>query len=293
MENTEKLINELWLPVYNYLGFYEVSNLGNVRSLSREVSHSRNPEFKKQIFGCVLSQSLNPQGYFKVRLSALGLKKTHLVHHLVSESFLSHTNRSDFMCVDHIDEDRTNNKLSNLQIITKQENTKKSFDYKLDLFKENQFWFHNTGELVLIFEVTKLHGGTIKCKHISNDSESFAFHHINCMNRLATESEVKEALTKEAIKRGFVQGVRFIPTNGDNSVLCYETFHYVSYCNKLLASGYSVFQDGKWATIIPKEKTTEDWISDMRNDYCNCSSTDPDKFYKQWFKDNNLKITKA
>jgi hypothetical protein len=87
---------ELWLPVHNYLGFYEVSNMGNVRSLSREVKHSKNPAFTRKVYGRVLSKSLNPQGYYKVVLSMDGIDKTHLVYHLVSEVFLGHTNRSEF-----------------------------------------------------------------------------------------------------------------------------------------------------------------------------------------------------
>lgn len=180
---------ELWLPVHNYYGFYEVSNMGNVRSLSRKVKHSKNPEFTKNVFGRILSKSINPQGYNKVRLSMYGDKKTHLVYHLVSEAFLGHVDRSEFFCVDHIDEDKTNDRVSNLQIITKKENTKKSFDYKLKQFNKGDFWFHNTGELVLVFDVTKLHGGKIKCKYINN-TEHFAFHGICVMDRKASSEEV-------------------------------------------------------------------------------------------------------
>ena len=208
-------IEELWLPVHNYYGFYEVSNMGNVRSLSREVKHSKNPKFTKKVYGRLLSKSLNPQGYNKVRLSMYGVKTTHLVYHLVSEVFHGHINRSDFICVDHIDEDKTNDKASNFQIISKQENTKKSFDYKLEQFKEGEYWFHSTGSLVLIFEITKKHGGTIKCKHIDNDSENFAFHGISCMDRKATPQEIEAALIYECEKLGLVDGAHYLSLNKD------------------------------------------------------------------------------
>jgi len=124
---------ETWLPVLNYEGFYEVSNLGNVRSLDRNVTHSKNPDFFRTVNGRNLSKSLSSDKYFKVRLSKLGIKKTHLVHHLIAESFLGHNKRSSFICVDHIDENCKNNNLNNLQIISKQLNTKKSFDFKKQL----------------------------------------------------------------------------------------------------------------------------------------------------------------
>jgi hypothetical protein len=98
-----------------------------------------------------------------------------------------------FVYTVHIDEDKTNDKASNLQIISKQENTKKSFDHKLDVFNVGDYWFHSTGELVLIFEVTKYHGGTIKCKHIKNYQNNFAFHKIGVMDRKAEPQEIQQA----------------------------------------------------------------------------------------------------
>lgn len=258
LEKRVEVLEELWLPVHNYYGFYEVSNMGEVRSLSRQVKNSRNPKYTKNVYGKILSKSLNPQGYNKVRLSMYGVKKTHLIHHLVSESFLGHINRTDFICVDHIDEDKTNDKLSNLKIISKQQNTKKSFDYKLSLFINGEYWFHNNGELVLIIELTKLHGGTIKCKHINN-ANNFAFHHIKTMHRKATESEVFEALKEEAIKRGYKSGVCVkYPWYEEKDEIFIIDINEGNFGNttKLTQGGFQlkgtqVFFDGKWAEIIP------------------------------------------
>ena len=121
--------NEIWKPIFNYEGFYEVSNLGRVKSLKRLCNHSFG-NHKKIVNEKILSQSLNQHGYFKVRLSKFGIKRTHLIHHLVAESFLNHTKRSNYICVDHIDENPKNNNIKNLQIISKRENTKKSYDFK-------------------------------------------------------------------------------------------------------------------------------------------------------------------
>lgn len=266
--------DELWLPVHNYYGFYEVSNMGNVRSLSRKVKHSKNPEFTRDVFGRVLSKSINPQGYNKVQLSMFGINKTHLVYHLVSEVFLGHIDRSDFVCVDHIDEDKTNDKASNLQIITKQQNTKKSFDYKLDRFNKGEYWFHNNGKLVLIDEVTKTHGGTLKCKYIDSD-ENFAFHGMSVIDRKATTEEATEALKNEAVKRGYKEGVyikypwfekynlnneTYKPNFEGDTYLEDESFYYKS---------VRVMRDGIWAEIIPTKtiKEAEELLKELGHEF--------------------------
>ena len=256
--NAFKTELEEWIPVLNYEGFYEVSNFGNVRSLSREVKHSRNPNFIKKVEGRLLVPSLHNKGYYKVRLSKYGKKETKLIHHLVALSFLNHTTSSN-ICIDHINENKLDNRLDNLQIISKQENTKKSFYFKLDQFKEGDYWFHNTGTLNLIIEVTKTHGGTIKCKSIHSDSKNYSFHGINVMNRKATNEEIETALISEAKKIGYKKGVKcsFGMANEKRRL---ETNDFkLSTDNELFVKRFNsttsdiIFKDGKWAEIIPEE----------------------------------------
>ena len=249
---------EEWLPVLNYKGFYEVSNFGHIRSLSREVKHSKNPLFTRKVASRILLPTINNKGYYKVRLSKEGIKNTHLIHHLVAESFLNHTVRNSKICIDHMNENKLDNRAENLQIITKKENTKKSFDFKLDKFTVGDFWFHSTGTLNLIIEVTKLHGGTLKCKPIHSDN--YSFHGIGVMDRLATEEEVREALINEAKKRGFnnIGNLKIKNTFGGISngfVTITNDFYYDYKGNTLRLDGAVIFNNGVWAEIIEEKNT--------------------------------------
>ena len=265
-------VGEIWKPIHNYEEFYEVSNYGNVRTIPRQVKHSRNKEYSRSVKSKLLLKSRNQQGYFKVLLSKEGIKKTHLIHHLVAESFLNHYNRNNFICVDHIDENKLNNNVNNLQIITKKENTKKSFDFKLEKFVKGDYWFHNTGSLNLIIDITKKHGGTIKTKPIYPNSNNYSFHSIKVMQRKATEEEVREALINEAIKRGYKKGVKCkFGTSKEIRTIETNKFFFDFNSNKLYlrhSSGDNadeIFRNGFWAEIVIEDIPTQEEIDRVIN----------------------------
>jgi len=96
---------EIWKDVKNYEGHYQVSNLGNVKSLKcgREK---------------ILKPSLANTGYYRVCLTS-GVV---FIHKLVAISFLNHNPNGHQLVVDHIDNNPLNNKLENLQLISHREN---------------------------------------------------------------------------------------------------------------------------------------------------------------------------
>jgi len=115
-------MKERWIAVPEYEGFYEVSTLGNVRSLDREVLHGRWGSHTRHHAGRVLTPKKLPSGYRQVALSKEGKIAYKNIHRLIATSFLGPTP----LQVDHIDEDRANNKLSNLQYLTPRENSQKA-----------------------------------------------------------------------------------------------------------------------------------------------------------------------
>ena len=103
---------EEWKQIPNYEGLYEVSSLGRVKSLIY-----RNEKIKKS--------TLEKQGYLATNLSNNGFRKTFRVHQLVAMAFLNHTPDGNNLVVDHINDNKLDNRVENLQMITNGENIRK------------------------------------------------------------------------------------------------------------------------------------------------------------------------
>jgi hypothetical protein len=106
-------MKEIWKDIKGYEGLYEVSSLGNVKSLKYG---------KKRI----LKQGIGTYGYYLVGLCINGKQKTRRTHQLVAEAFLNHIpNGFNGMVVDHINNNRQDNNINNLQLVTARENASK------------------------------------------------------------------------------------------------------------------------------------------------------------------------
>ena len=115
---------EEWLPVADYEGYYEVSNLGRVRSLDREVK-SRGGALKP-VRGKVLPPSIKSNGYASYSVCKEGARKYISGHRLVALHFLK--NPLGLPEVNHKDFDRTNNEYTNLEWVTAEYNRQYSYD---------------------------------------------------------------------------------------------------------------------------------------------------------------------
>lgn len=118
----EDLEGEEWREVFGYEDLYLISNMGRVRSLDRTYVFKK--VFKRSNKGRLLTPTLSPTGYFVLNLARSGKYKTRQVHQLVSESFLNHFSNKK-MHVDHINGVRTDNRLSNLQVLSARDNAGK------------------------------------------------------------------------------------------------------------------------------------------------------------------------
>ena len=104
---------ETWKDIKEYEGLYQVSDLGRVKSLPKP--YKNNAISKEKI----LKQRVNDNGYCVVDLYKDGKRKVYRVHKLVMQEFLCENHKLD---INHIDCNKTNNKLSNLEYCTRQEN---------------------------------------------------------------------------------------------------------------------------------------------------------------------------
>ena len=101
---------EIWKDIEGFEGLYQVSNLGRTKSLN--YNHTKKEK--------ILKPSLNEKGYLLVNLYKEGKGRSYLVHRLVAQAFIP--NPEDKPQVNHKDEDKTNNKVENLEWVTSKEN---------------------------------------------------------------------------------------------------------------------------------------------------------------------------
>lgn len=116
-------MNELWIDIPNYVGYYQVSNLGRVKGLQREAFNGvGNYTIKSRI---LRQHVAGKMGYVCVSLCKDGKPKTFRVHVLVALAFLG--DRPEGHHIGHLDANPKNNEISNLQYLTVKENIHQSY----------------------------------------------------------------------------------------------------------------------------------------------------------------------
>jgi len=145
-------MKEVWKKIEGY-DLYEVSNFGNIKSLN----------FNKE---SILKLNLTDKGYLHVSLFKNRIKKTTSVHRIVAISFIP--NPENKPCVNHIDGNKQNNKITNLEWVTVKENIHHSFNLGLNSGKKGEH--HNCCKLtekdVLNIRMSKLKQNKLAEKYL-------------------------------------------------------------------------------------------------------------------------------
>lgn len=126
-----KYTNEEWKPIIGYEGLYNISTYGRIYSIPR-----------KGTKGGIVKPSFSSSGYLQTHLCKDKTRKTFQIHRLVAKHFLD--NENGYPEVNHIDECKTNNHVSNLEWCTRLQNVRhgtgiermaKAHDYKTSAIK--------------------------------------------------------------------------------------------------------------------------------------------------------------
>jgi hypothetical protein len=188
---TDEPTDEVWKDVIGYEGLYQVSSCGNVKSLSRTITKGNITYVTKDK---LLKQSLDNVGYPYVNLSDYKKQKTFRVHRLVAIAFLNHTpNKYDGLLVDHIDNNKLNNNLSNLQLLSNRENTSKDRKNKTSKYT-GVYWNKECNKFASQIRINK------KVKHLGLfDNEDDAY--ITYQNALREQD--KNKFSEEDLKLAY------------------------------------------------------------------------------------------
>ena len=118
-------MEEIWKDIIGYEGFYQASNLGRIKSLDRVVNIGNSTKITK---GKILKLNTTLTGYLRISLHKNGSEKRFSIHQLIATTF--NLPKEDFHTqLDHINNNKLDNRICNLQWVTGKENsTKRSLE---------------------------------------------------------------------------------------------------------------------------------------------------------------------
>jgi hypothetical protein len=158
MKTIEEINHETWKDVIGYEGAYQVSNLGNVKSVDRYVNHMYGTIKRKS----KLIKPVEVKGYKQVRLSLNNKSRAFLLHRIVADAFVSGKSLEN-KWVNHIDGNKLNNTPANLEWCTHSHNLKHAFRIGL---KTNTKGENNPNSKLNWESINNIRNSTITAKEL-------------------------------------------------------------------------------------------------------------------------------
>ena len=154
-------MEEIWKDIPGYEGLYQVSNLGNVKSISWKNT------------GAAKNLWLKPhnKGYYQVELVKNKVKKTYVVHRLVALAFIP--NPQNLPVINHKDENKKNNRVENLEWCDFKYNNRYSMNLHPERFKERVYTQKGNYKRRLDFPVAQIGDDGEVIKVWSNSRQIF------------------------------------------------------------------------------------------------------------------------
>lgn len=127
-------MKEIWKPVKDFEEYYEISNLGRLKR--KTIFRYCWGHVKKFKVDRIIKPTLD-KGYLKIVLSIGGKnRKIKYIHRLVAEAFLPNPN--DFKEINHIDNDRSNNRVDNLEWCDRKHNLDHMIKHQEEIRERNE-----------------------------------------------------------------------------------------------------------------------------------------------------------
>lgn len=144
---------EIWKTIEGYEGFYEISNLGRVKSLRRIETRKNGTTYP--VKESIIAQHADKKGYCRARLRKPGSTKTLLVHRLVAAAFIPNPN--GYKEINHKDECKGNNRADNLEWCDRKYNIHYGTGRKrqAELQSKKVYQYTMDGDLVKVWNSTK------------------------------------------------------------------------------------------------------------------------------------------
>jgi hypothetical protein len=166
---------EIWKPISEYEGLYWVSNEGRVRSIRK-----------------ILKPCNVAGGYLNVVLCVNNNKSRPRIHRLVAKAFIPNLNNKPD--INHIDGNKLNNNVSNLEWCTKSENALHAyktglFNSQLQSLKENKFGLGNLGRKGLGYKIEMKDAQEIRSRYSQGETQK----------SIATDFNISQALVSHII----------------------------------------------------------------------------------------------
>lgn len=174
--NTEK---EVWKDIKGYEGYYQVSNLGRIRSVDRVVeSQYRSSQLVK---GNIKKVNVGKNGYKRVQLYKNNKRDGNLVHRLVAEAFI--LNPNNYPIINHKDENPSNNKVENLEWCDYRYNL--TYGTKIQKTLESEGYKRRTNKIKKPIYVINKDGKKKRYESITSACQELDLNHCNvsaCLN---------------------------------------------------------------------------------------------------------------
>lgn len=115
------MTKEIWKDIPNYEGIYQASNLGRIRTVDRKININGKNQFcnfkcKKIIKGKIMKSKLTKDEYYEIGLNKNGKTKCVRTHRLIAMTFIPNPN--NYPVINHINHNRLDNRVSNLEWCT-------------------------------------------------------------------------------------------------------------------------------------------------------------------------------